>query len=134
MYTVCTHLLITPLQPSLPDRDHLMQQNSSPTIIMQTTDSADLNPPPLLQSGLEIFDNFQPVTRDRRIELTGDKIVLRRNKKLINILTQVGVKYGGEDVPGSPFEMSSNADTSDVIGDSSGIVFIIRINCLLLSL
>ena len=111
-----------------------MQQNSSPTIIMQTTDSADLNPPPLLQSGLEIFDNFQPVTRDRRIELTGDKIVLRRNKKLINILTQVGVKYGGEDVPGSPFEMSSNADTSDVIGDSSGIVFIIRINCLLLSL
>ena len=47
-----------------------MQQNSSPTIIMQTTDSADLNPPPLLQSGLELFDNFQPVTRDRRIELT----------------------------------------------------------------
>lgn len=49
----------------------------------------------------------------------------QRNKNLMNNLIQVGVKYGGEDVPGSPFEMSSNADTTDVIGDSSGIVLII---------
>ena len=33
--------------------------------------------------------------------------------------SQIGVKYGGEDIPGSPFEMTSNADTSDVIGDGS---------------
>lgn len=62
------------------------------------------------------------------------------SKKLMNHSIQVGVKYGGEDVPGSPFEMSSNADTTDVIGDSSGINNIqlqtkgARINCLLLSL
>ena len=31
----------------------------------------------------------------------------------MNHSIQVGVKYGGEDVPGSPFEMSSNADTID---------------------
>ena len=29
------------------------------------------------------------------------------------------MKYGGEDIPGSPFEMTSNADTTDVYGDSS---------------
>eukprot|EP00092_Neocalanus_flemingeri_P025254 GFUD01027386.1.p1 GENE.GFUD01027386.1~~GFUD01027386.1.p1 ORF type:complete len:4003 (+),score=946.67 GFUD01027386.1:1015-12009(+) len=32
---------------------------------------------------------------------------------------QIGVKYGGEDIPGSPFEMSSNPDLDDVTG--SGI-------------
>ena len=35
------------------------------------------------------------------------------------MFSQIGVKYGGEDIPGSPFEMTSNADTSDVIGDGS---------------
>jgi len=29
---------------------------------------------------------------------------------------QIGVKYGGEDIPGSPFEMSSNPDLDDVAG------------------
>ena len=29
---------------------------------------------------------------------------------------QIGIKYGGEDIPGSPFEMSSNPDLDDVTG------------------
>ena len=28
----------------------------------------------------------------------------------------MGVKYRGEDIPGSPFEMSSNPDLDDVAG------------------
>ena len=39
--------------------------------------------------------------------------------RIIFVSSQIGVKYGGEDIPGSPFEMTSNADTSDVIGDGS---------------
>ena len=31
---------------------------------------------------------------------------------------QVGVKYGGEDIPGSPFLMSSNPDLGDVTSSS----------------
>ena len=29
---------------------------------------------------------------------------------------QFGIKHGGEDIPGSPFEMSSNPDLDDVTG------------------
>ena len=39
--------------------------------------------------------------------------------RIIFMSSQIGVKYGGEDIPGSPFEMTSNADTSDVIGEGS---------------
>ena len=34
------------------------------------------------------------------------------------ILLQVGVKYGGEDIPGSPFPMSSNPSLDDVTSGS----------------
>ena len=48
------------------------------------------------------------------------------------LISQIGVKYGGEDIPGSPFGMTSNADTSDVIGDgsrkNSGRIFYFKIN------
>ena len=51
---------------------------------------------------------------------------------------QIGIKYGGEDIPGSPFEMSSNPDLDDVTGtgipvQSSGKpgkrVFSLKNNC-----
>ena len=34
------------------------------------------------------------------------------------MLPQVGVKYGGEDIPGSPFPMSSNPSLDDVTSGS----------------
>ena len=34
------------------------------------------------------------------------------------MLLQVGVKYGGEDIPGSPFPMSSNPSLDDVTSGS----------------
>ena len=34
------------------------------------------------------------------------------------MLLQVGVKYGGEDIPGSPFPMSSNPSLDDMTSGS----------------
>ena len=35
-------------------------------------------------------------------------------------MLQVNVKYNGDEIPGSPFEMTSSPDLADVVGDVTG--------------
>ena len=46
------------------------------------------------------------------------KIISLNPRNCQYILLQVGVKYGGEDIPGSPFPMSSNPSLDDVTSGS----------------